>query len=69
MKNMIFVMLAVILGANFYVFFRLWHLIPAGSVLRPILVVFGVMAVSSMFVAVLTAGKLPSAMTSFLYVL
>ena len=66
---MMIVMLGLILGANFYVFYRLWHMIPAGSVLRPALIVFAVVAVSSIFVALLAGGNLPSALTSFLYVL
>lgn len=63
------IMIGLILGANFYVFFRIWNLIPAGNILRPISVVLGIVAVSSMFIAILTAGKLPSVVTSFLYTL
>jgi len=66
---MMIVMLAVILGANFYVFYRLWHLIPAIPFIRPLLVVFAVIAVGSMFAALMLGNKLPSAVTSFLYTL
>ena len=63
------IMICLILGANSYVFFRIWNLIPAGNILRPISLVLGIVAVSSMFIAILTAGSLPSAVTSFLYIL
>ena len=64
---MIIVMLAVILGANFYVFFRLWHMIPQGNPLRWVLLAFGVVAVSSVFIAVLFGNNMPQGLTGFLY--
>ena len=63
------IILALILGANFYVFCHLWLMIPPGSWLRPALAVFTVVAVSSVFVALFAGAKLPSILTSFLYVL
>ncbi|MCD8185587.1 MAG: metallophosphoesterase [Rikenellaceae bacterium] len=67
MRFMVFVMLAVILGANFYVFFRLWHLIPGETFLRPLLVVFAMTAVGSIFAAFLLAGKLPTPIIGLFY--
>ncbi len=48
--------LAVMIGANIYVFWRLWHMVPQGSVVRWAVLAFGVAAVSSMFVARLVGG-------------
>jgi len=63
----IFWMLAVILGANFYVFYRLWHIIPAGNVVRPLLVTFAVIVVFSFFSGLIGGNFLPATLTSFLY--
>ena len=48
--------LAVMIGANFYVFWRLWHMVPQGNPVRWAVLAFGVAAVSSMFVARLVGG-------------
>lgn len=62
------VMLAVILSANFYVFYRLWYMIPQHSpVARWALVAFAVVAVSSFFLAMLAGGHMPVAVTGTLY--
>jgi hypothetical protein len=60
-------MLAIILSTNFYVFYRFWHIIPAGSIARPLLMVFAVMIICSFFLGLLGGSFLPSAVTSFVY--
>jgi len=60
-------MLVIILSTNFYVFYRLWHIIPAGSIVRPLLVVFAVAVVCSFFLGLLGGSFLPMAVTSFVY--
>ncbi|MCL1943052.1 MAG: metallophosphoesterase [Candidatus Azobacteroides sp.] len=65
-----FIMLLVIvvfLGANCYVFYRIWNMIPANPVGRILLIVFAVVAMVSPFVAILAGERLPSAVTSVLY--
>ena len=66
---MITVILALVFGANFYILFRLWHLIPPFPYVRPALVVFVVLAVGAFFAAFLLGKKLPSSLVSFLYTL
>lgn len=60
-------LLALIVGANFYVFWRLWHMVPQGNPLRWAVVVFGIAAVSSMFVAVIFGNAMPQGLAGFLY--
>lgn len=62
------VMLAMIFGANYYVFYRLWHLIPQqSSFARWALLAFAVVAVSAFFLAMLAGGHMPVALTGTLY--
>ena len=63
----IVIMLAVIIGANFYVFWRLWHMIPQGNPLRWVVLAFGVVAVSSVFIALLFGSNMPQGLAGFLY--
>ena len=57
--------LAVMIGANFYVFRRLWLMVPQGSAVRWVVLAFGVAAVVSMFVARLVGG-MPEGLTGLL---
>jgi predicted MPP superfamily phosphohydrolase len=45
------IVLTVMVGANFYVFWRLWHIVPQGNPVRWVVLAFGVAAVSSIFIA------------------
>lgn len=68
MRYMFFVvMLAVIVGANFYVFWRLWHMVPQGNPLRWAVLAFGVAAVSSVFIALLLGNNIPQGLAGALY--
>lgn len=59
---------AVILGANLYVFYRLWHMIPQQNILaRWALLAFAAVAVSAFFLALLAGGHMPLAVTGALY--
>ena len=60
-------MITVIFGANFYVFYRLWYMMPANIVGRIILVCFALLAVTSPFLSMLIGDKFPMPVTSFLY--
>lgn len=67
MKLMFFLgMLAVMVGANFYVFRRLWLMVPQGSMVRWAVLAFGVAAVSSMFVARLFGNGMSEGLTGLL---
>jgi predicted MPP superfamily phosphohydrolase len=62
-----FIMLAVVLGTNFYIFFRLWHLIPAGSFLRPFIIIAGIVVTPSIFVGILFGSALPTVVAAAFY--
>ena len=55
------------LGANVYVFYRLWAMIPAGSIFRLLLLVFAVVAVGSPFLALSSGEKIPTPVIRFVY--
>ena len=60
-------MLVIIISTNFYVFYRLWHVIPAGNIARPLLAVFAVIVVCSFFMGLLGGKFLPLPVTSIVY--
>ena len=64
---MFFFILAVVLLANLYVFFRLWQMMPAVTLCRILLVTFAVAAVSSFFLYFLVGGRAPAWVTTFMY--
>jgi predicted MPP superfamily phosphohydrolase len=55
-----FVMLAVVLGANGYVLGRVWQMIPSGYFLRPLWAGFVVVALAAFFLGMRFSGELPS---------
>ena len=61
---MIFLILLIILGKNFYVFFRLWHILPAG---RVVLVVTATLLVLCFFAGMLGGSFLPANIVGFAY--
>ncbi len=60
----IFIILLVILGKNFYVFFRLWHILPEGKIL---LIAAAILLVLCFFVGMLGEGLLPSSIVGLAY--
>lgn len=62
----LFTMLAFILGSNFYVFYRLYQLIPSPT-LRITVTAFGIISVCSFFVSMALQGVFPPVITAFLY--
>ncbi|MDR2911532.1 MAG: metallophosphoesterase [Bacteroidales bacterium] len=60
----IFIILLAIFGKNFYVFFRLWHILPAG---RIFLSVVAILLMLCFFVGMLGGGFLPSGIVGFAY--
>jgi len=62
-----FTMFAIILGANFYVFFRLWHLIPVFPSGRIILVSVAIFMVSAPFISIGLGDRFPFSVSSVMY--
>lgn len=60
-------MFALIVGANVYVFYRIWHLIPNIPALRIALVGIGVLLSASLFISILARNVLPSPALSVIY--
>jgi predicted MPP superfamily phosphohydrolase len=60
-------MIAVILGGNFYVFYRLWHMMPPITTGRIILFAFAVIVITSPFISILLDDHLPTSLTAMLY--
>ncbi|KAA6347313.1 3' 5'-cyclic adenosine monophosphate phosphodiesterase CpdA [termite gut metagenome] len=58
--------LLLILGANFYVFYRLWAMLPTG-VGRVLLVVFGIVALSSFVLVQVVGNNLPLPLAALMY--
>lgn len=58
--------LTLILGANYYVFYRLWCMLPSQP-FRIALIVTAVILVGSLLVSMIARGVLPDALTSALY--
>lgn len=60
-------MLAAILSANFYVFYRTAQLLPQMPAIKIILGIFAVLAVGSLFTGILAGDKLPMSLATFVY--
>jgi predicted MPP superfamily phosphohydrolase len=58
---------SVVVGSNFFIFFRLWHLVPAGNLLRPLLIVLGCLLTSTLFIGFRFEDTLPVSLASFFY--
>jgi predicted MPP superfamily phosphohydrolase len=63
------VILVAFLGANGYVFYRLWMLIPAGALFRTLLLLFAVVAVGSAFLGLRFGDRLPLPLVRIAYTL
>jgi len=63
-RIMIFLALLVFFGQNFYVSFRLWHMLPVG---KPLIVVAAVVLVLCFFVGMLGGFFLPTSIVSVAY--
>lgn len=64
---MILTLLVVLLGANFYIFFRLWHLIPVFPAGRTILVCIAVFLFVLPFISLGLGDRFPFTVSSFMY--
>ena len=64
---MILTLLVVLLGANFYIFFRLWHLIPVFPAGRIILVCVAVVLFVLPFISLALSDHFPFTVSSFMY--
>lgn len=63
----IIIMLVLLLGANIYVVFRFWQMLPAQPLLRIILIAAVAIALSSMFIYFLAGNHLPAGILAVLY--
>jgi len=63
----ILLMLTVILGGNYYVFFRLWQIMPPSLIGRIIFIVIAVFLIASPFVSMLAGSSFPIPVASFMY--
>jgi predicted MPP superfamily phosphohydrolase len=61
--------LVAFLGANVYVFYRLWAMIPAGPLFRPLLLVLAVVLVGSAFLGLRFGDRLPLPVVRIAYTL
>ena len=64
---MLLTMLAVLIGANFYIFFRLWHLIPLFPASRPLLIGVAILLVILPFVSMGLGPLFPYSISSLMY--
>ena len=60
-------MLVVMIGANFYVFYRLWHLIPAFPASKIILTCIAVLLLSLLLISMGFGSNFPYSISSFMY--
>lgn len=59
--------LLLFLGGNYYVFYRAWHVIPANTIARTLLIVFAVVVLASFFLVFVAGEIFPVSVTSVLY--
>ena len=64
---MILAMLAIVFGANYYIFYRLWHMIPLFTASRVILVCVAVFLIIIPFVIFVFGDRFPYSVSAFLY--
>ena len=57
----------IVFGSNFYLFYRLWNMIPANVASRVLLICFAVFTFAAPILSMLVGEKLPIPVTSFLY--
>ena len=62
----ILTLLAVVLGAHYYLFYRLWYMIPLPAA-RPVVLVAGIAAVLCPILSTLVGNYLPQAVTVFMH--
>ncbi|MCC8035151.1 MAG: metallophosphoesterase [Rikenellaceae bacterium] len=67
MKFLPFIILALYLGANYYVLLRIWQMLPAGIFLRPLLLTAGIVLSVSFFAVLVFRHSVPIGIGSVLY--
>lgn len=63
----ILLMLSVILGGNYYVFLRLWQMLPPSLIGRILFIIVAVFLITSPFVSMLAGSAFPTPLTSVMY--
>lgn len=64
---MMFFMIAALLGINYYIFYRIWNMLPPNTIIRILLVIVAVILIVSPFISILVGASLPATITSVLY--
>jgi Predicted phosphohydrolases len=62
----VILMLSVFLGLNYYVFYRLWNMLPVGFLYRLVLILSAIVVISAPFLLFTLGDKLPYSVTSAL---
>ena len=60
-------MISVILGSNFYLFYRLWNMMPVNIIGRVLLICFAVFTIAAPVLSMFAGEKFPIPVTSVLY--
>jgi len=63
----ILLMISVILGGNFYVFYRIWQMMPPTHIGRILLIVFAVLMIIFPIVSSVIGDSFPTSVTAFMY--
>lgn len=63
----ILIMLTVILGGNYYVFYRLWQMLPPSLTGRIVFIIIAVFLIASPFISMLAGSAFPTSVTSVMY--
>jgi hypothetical protein len=63
----VILMLSVFLGLNYYVFYRLWNMLPVGFLYRLVLILSAIVVISAPFLLFTLGDKLPYSVTSFFF--
>lgn len=63
----VLLMLTVVLGGHYYVFLRVWQLLPPSLVGRVLLVAVALFLMASPFVSILAGSTFPTALTALMY--
>jgi len=63
----ILLMLSVILGGNYYVFLRLWQMLPPSQIGRILFIIVAIFLIASPFVSMLAGSAFPTTLTSAMY--
>lgn len=67
MKLFLLLFIILFLGGNFYVFYRAWHAMPLNIITKTLIISFGIVAVSSIFLFFIFGEKMSIGLASLTY--